>query len=110
MSGKKPVFSLTGLADAVEGDGASPVHGLDIKKLASGATLSENDKASTAKAEEPKPLHREKLIRKIPAQFFDRIKELKKAGVYRLPANDFFVDAVLEKLEREERKLAAKSE
>lgn len=41
-----------------------------------------------------------KLIRGIPKLHLDAIAELKKRGIYRLSANDFFLDAVAEKLEK----------
>lgn len=111
----KPVFALGDLAASGKDNKLS--RDLDFRQLAGGATLSENvdaDKepapAAPPKVEKPAVVHCQKLIRKIPEQFLERIKTLKEAGVYRLPANDFFLDAVLEKLEREERKLAAKNE
>ncbi|MFK8773345.1 hypothetical protein [Aeromonas caviae] len=116
MSNKgKPVFSLDELS-ATLNENKSP-RNLDFRQLAGGATLAENvdankepAPAASPKVEKPAVVHCQKLIRKIPEQFLERIKTLKEAGVYRLPANDFFLDAVLEKLEREERKLAAKNE
>lgn len=44
------------------------------------------------------------MIRGIPKSHLDAIAELKKRGIYRLSANDFFLDAVAEKLERVESK------
>lgn len=41
-----------------------------------------------------------KLIRGIPISHLDAITELRKKGIYRLSANDFFLDAVAEKLEK----------
>lgn len=46
-----------------------------------------------------------KLIRGIPKHYLEEISELKKRRIYRLSANDFFLDAVAEKLDRMKKKL-----
>ena len=105
---KKTVLDLNSLAKPI-GQNKEQVQRLNIDQLASGATLSESSlspaPASEVKAEKPVVVRRNKIIRRIPESFFERIKELKEAEIYRLSANDFFLDAVREKLEREERKL-----
>jgi len=65
----------------------------DLNALGKSALLQEQ----RAVEEESK---KNKLIRGIPSKQLEAIANLRKQGVYRLSANDFFLDAVAEKLER----------
>jgi len=68
----------------------------DLNALGKSALLQEQ-RASEDESNERK---KNKLIRGIPANQLEAIANLRKQGVYRLSANDFFLDAVTEKLER----------
>lgn len=68
----------------------------DLNALGKSALLQEQ-RASEDESNERK---KNKLIRGIPANQLEAIANLRKRGVYRLSANDFFLDAVTEKLER----------
>lgn len=69
----------------------------DLNALGKSALLHEQ----AASIEDDK---KNKLIRGIPFAHLEAIVELKKKGAYRLSANDFFLDAVAEKLERMKKK------
>jgi len=68
----------------------------DLNALGKSALLQEQ-RATEHESNESK---KNKLIRGIPANQLEAIANLRKQGVYRLSANDFFLDAVTEKLER----------
>lgn len=65
----------------------------DLNVLGNSALLQE-------KRPEENEIKKNKLIRGIPISHLDAITELRKKGIYRLSANDFFLDAVAEKLEK----------
>ncbi|ECG1392295.1 hypothetical protein KZ126_005044 [Salmonella enterica] len=68
----------------------------DLNALGKSALLQEQ----RAPEDESNESKKNKLIRGIPANQLEAIANLRKQGVYRLSANDFFLDAVAEKLER----------
>ncbi|MEI9532126.1 hypothetical protein [Enterobacter hormaechei] len=68
----------------------------DLNALGKSALLQEQ----RALEDESNERKKNKLIRGIPANQLEAIANLRKQGVYRLSANDFFLDAVAEKLER----------
>jgi len=74
----------------------------DLTLLSAGAALKET---SSTPVQEVAAKEEEfmKIVRKIPVSVKTRIQALKDAKHYRLSHNDFFIDAVLEKLEKEER-------
>lgn len=71
----------------------------DLNAIGKSALLQEKVKIETDDNNK-----KNKLIRGIPQEHLDKISELKKTGVYRLSANDFFLDAVAEKLVRMKKK------
>ncbi|HGJ5855260.1 MULTISPECIES: hypothetical protein [Arsenophonus] len=72
----------------------------DLNAIGKSALLQEQVKIKTDDNEK-----KNKLIRGIPKHYLEAITELKKRRVYRLSANDFFIDAVAEKLDRMKKKL-----
>ena len=80
----------------------------DLELLSDGAALKETP--STPERSTPvKESEFSKIVRKIPVSVKVRIQALKDCKHYRLSQNDFFVDAVLEKLEKEERIIKLKA-
>lgn len=57
----------------------------------------------TAKSNEGATM-RSKLLRSVPADFFDRHEALRKAGLTTLDFSSFIVEAIREKLEQNEKK------
>lgn len=59
--------------------------------------------AKTSKSNEGAAM-RSKLLRSVPADFFDRHEALRKAGLTTLDFSSFIVEAIREKLEQNEKK------